>query len=127
MAWQHVFDHERRWLITRMTGQITLEEVRRHLQQEREEGYQGWPELIDATGATATFSPEEVRDLVRFVRSFSAGRPPGPTAILATDDYTFGMARMLEALIEGVAPVRVFRSLPEAEAWLAAAQPGRTR
>ncbi|HZE18882.1 MAG TPA: hypothetical protein VE402_02060, partial [Candidatus Angelobacter sp.] len=45
----------------------------------------------------------------------------GPTAVLVSNDVTYGMLRMIETLVGDVAAVRPFRERAEAEKWLATA------
>jgi hypothetical protein len=64
---------------------------------------------------------DDIRRLVEYVRSAGVGRAPrGPVAVVATEPAHFGLARMYSMLAEDARlEVEVFRTLEEAEQWLA--------
>lgn len=111
-------DPLRHWLITKFTGLITVDEIRAHLELESQDGLLGHPEIIDVTSAQVTLTPAEVRDIVELVRQHARTHALGPAAVLVKDEFSYGMARMLEILIEDLCDVRPFRSMAQAEAWL---------
>lgn len=100
------------------TGPIALADVERHLDEEERLGLLVAAELIDARGATAVFTPAEVRRVVEQLRWLAKDHALGPTAVVVANDVTYGMLRMLEILLEDVARVRPFRDAVEAEQWL---------
>jgi hypothetical protein len=102
-------------------GVITANAIRDHLDRERADGALGSPELIDARGATPDVSTAEVRDLVGVLAGLARGGALGPTAVVVATDHAYGMLRMLEILADGVAEVRPFRDIGDAERWLQAA------
>jgi hypothetical protein len=118
-------DPERRLVITRGTGVLKDHEIF---------GYQrevwsrpdvaGFNELIDMTAVTQIMIPsmERVRDLAELAARMGRGAPRSKMAIVAPDDLAFGLGRMFEIRREsaapGVKPVAVFRTMPEALAWL---------
>jgi hypothetical protein len=112
-------DPARDWLLVTMTGPITYDAIVAHIQEERGRRDLSYREFIDATEATADFSPSQARAIVSMLRELGKSEALGPTAVLVGSDYTFGMLRMLEILLEGVQSLRPFRSRREAEAWLA--------
>jgi hypothetical protein len=114
-------DHARRRVFTRARGNITYDEIRAHLSDQARLQGLAYPELVDATGATTDLTSKEVRELVTRTRDLLRHGPLGPTAIVATHDVLYGMARMYEILAgdDGVA-VGVFRSVADAERWLSA-------
>jgi hypothetical protein len=115
----HAVNHERSEVTTTATGPITMTDIREHLSAERRDRGLGYPELIDATRATAVFSPQDVRATVKILAELGREGALGPTAILVGDEVSFGMIRMLEILVEDVADIKPFRSRLEAERWLA--------
>ena len=117
-------DARRNWMPTAFTGSLTVGEIRAHLEQESRDGLTGRAELIDITAAQVALTPAEVREIIEVMRDYGSRLPLGPAAILVKDDFSYGMARMLEMLIEDVCEVRPFRTLAEAEKWL---QQARTR
>ena len=84
----------------------------------------GFDELIDMSAVTTVLLPslERVRDLAELSAEMGRTAPKSRMAIVAPDDLSFGLGRMFDAYREGAAPglkpVGVFRTLPEALAWL---------
>lgn len=120
------FDHQTRHVYARAEGRITLEEIRDHLEEEREEPGLGFSELIDARGSIPDFSPADVRVLVAWLRWLGERTRLGPTAVVVDSDLEFGMARMVEILVEDVCQVKPFRRMEEAERWLTEVSPGHS-
>jgi len=73
--------------------------------------------LWDLRDAVVEFSSEDVRQLTDAVGSYWQG---ARAAIVATNEFAFGMARMYEMVMseKSSGDVMVFRSLAEAEQWL---------
>jgi hypothetical protein len=112
------YDHARRRVIARAEGTVTLEEIRDHLEDERQEPGLGYAELIDARDARPEFSPADVRVLVALLRWLGERTRLGPTAVVVENDFQFGMVRMVEILIADVCEVKPFRDKLDAELWL---------
>jgi len=112
------YDHQHRRVLATATGQISLEEIRSHLEEERQEPALGYTEVIDARGAVPDFPPADVRILVAWLRWLGERTRLGPTAVVVDSDFTFGMTRMIEMLVEDVTPIRPFRDKLDAELWL---------
>jgi hypothetical protein len=112
-------DNQRGRLQTRAVGRISYEEILKHLEVEGRERALGYHELFDADDATTTLTGDQVRQLVWHVRHLLAREPFGPTAIVATNDLVYGMARMLAIWCEDTGPsFGVFRDVATAEGWL---------
>jgi hypothetical protein len=114
-------DPERDLTIFKATGLIEFEEVLFALKA----FYDDEPTpnmLIDlAELPTIQISSKEIQELAVFQPRFEGNRAPGKTAILATDDLHFGMARMFEAQskIHGAThAVMTFKDLGSAISWL---------
>ena len=116
-------DHERQLVTTVATGPISMADIRHHLDRERDDRGLSYREIIDASQATADFGADDVRSTVEILRSLGRRSALGPTAVIVSNDVTYGMFRMLEILLEDVADLRPFRIGEEAAAktWLAAA------
>jgi hypothetical protein len=112
------FDHRARRVIARATGQVTLEDIRQHLEEERQEPGLSYSEIFDARGAIPEFAPSDVRVIVAFLRWLGEKTKLGPTAVVVDSDLAYGMVRMVEMLVEDVCAVKPFRSESEAESWL---------
>jgi hypothetical protein len=75
--------------------------------------------LIDETDCTLAITPGEIRTIKAQDDRLAAVVPELVTAIVTPNDYAFGMTRMWEILTERPGwSTRVFRTRPEAEAWL---------
>jgi hypothetical protein len=119
MPIQYVIDTTRQRLLTRADGLVTFEDLSEHLDAEERDRALGLPELFDARGATTNLTATEVRALVQRAAAALRCNPLGPTAIVATDDVVFGMARMYAILTEQAgARVEVFRDVGSADRWL---------
>ena len=112
------FDHQHRRVSARAEGRITLDEIREHLEEERQEPALGYSELIDARGAIPDFPPADVRVLVAWLRWLGERTRLGPTAVVVDSDLAFGIARMVEMLVDDVCQVKPFRNKLDAELWL---------
>ena len=112
------FDHQHRRVIAVAEGRVTLDEIRSHLEEERQEPALGYSELIDARGVIPDFPPADVRILVAWLRWLGERTRLGPTAVVVDSDLAFGMVRMVEMLVDDVCQVRPFRDKLDAELWL---------
>ena len=117
-----VVDHQRHEVTTVALGAITLSEILDHLNDERRAGGLAYRELVDATGATASFGASHARVIVQRLRELGKSGALGPTAVLVANDVTYGMGRMLQILLEDVAKLRPFHAdeRTQAETWLEA-------
>jgi hypothetical protein len=116
----YTLDRERRRMITRAEGLLTRAELESHLDVEAQDHAEEFAELFDARNATTDITADDVRGLVDRARQWqAAGIVVGPTAIVATTDVVYGMARMYAILAEFLnAPVEVFRDVEPAMEWL---------
>jgi hypothetical protein len=113
-------DHVGRTANAIAVGPIDLNEVREHLDGERTRGGLPYREFIDATRAKAAFDAADARDIVEMLRRLGRRKALGPTAVVVSDDVSYGMLRMVEILLGDIAAVKPFRAGEELEArqWL---------
>jgi hypothetical protein len=116
-------DHQQKTTRVTVIGDITIEDVRVHLGEEGERTGLGFRELIDASMATVTFSSEDARRIVEILKKLGGKSALGPTAIIVSDDLTYGMIRMIGSLLDEICEIRAFRIAErhKAEEWLATA------
>jgi len=78
------------------------------------------PEVFDCQNAGTDLSRSEVVLLVGRLVNYAKSKRLGPTAIVAKQPVTFGMARMFEIVceLEGGPLVGVFNNRDEGERWL---------
>jgi len=111
-------DHERQEVDSLAIGYVSYEDIQNHLLAERHFGGLAYKELIDARTAAIDWTPDEARQIEDTIRSLSQESKFGPTAILVLTEIDFGMVRMVETLVDGVAEIRPFREEIDARAWL---------
>ena len=112
------YDHQHRRVNATVHGAVTLDEIRSHLEEERQEPALRYTELFDARDAVPDFPPADARVLVAWLRWLGERTRLGPTAVLVSGDLAFGITRMVEMLVEDVALVKPFRDKLAAELWL---------
>jgi hypothetical protein len=111
-------DHDRRYMEATASGSVAYEEVRNHLLEERREHGLSYAELIDARDATPVWSTAQAREIVELLRTLGRESTLGPTAVVVSNDFSYGMLRMLEILLENVCVVRPFIDYDAAQQWL---------
>jgi hypothetical protein len=114
-------DHEKKRIDAIAFGPIHYAEVEKHLIEERNIGGVPYKEFMDACDASFEFalSPAEIRQIVGLVRSLCQQSRFGPTAVLVSTEYAFGIMRAMEMLLNDVAEIRPFRDARSARSWLA--------
>jgi hypothetical protein len=112
------FDHAHRRVMAVADGRVTLEQIRDHLEEERQEPGLAYSELIDARRADPDLSSADIRILVALLRWLGERTRLGPTAVWVSTDFQYGMTRMVEMLVEDVCPIKPFRTEADAERWL---------
>jgi hypothetical protein len=114
-------DHDRHEIDAVALGPVHYIDIEKHLVEERNIGGISYKEFIDARDASLVFAlnPAEIRQIVALVRSLCQQSKFGPTAILVSTDFAFGIMRAMEMLLEDVADVRPFRDEKLARSWLA--------
>ena len=119
------YDHPHRRITARAEGKVTIEEIRDHLEEERQEPGLAYVELIDARLSVPDFSPADVRVLVALLRWLGERTRLGPTGVVVESEFQFGMVRMIEILVEDVCQIKPFYNSADAENWLRQSEPDR--
>ena len=104
-----------------VSGDATIREMLDFIDESRGGGLRRCAFLFDVSAATVTASGDDVRQLAMYAARQARQEPMGPIAFISTDPATFGMGRMYQAysVAEGRRNVGVFRSISEAQTWLA--------
>lgn len=104
---------------TVMEGRIALAHLIAHTQAREALGVLGRPQIVDLREARLNLSAEDIRRLAGLVGELSRRTRFGRTAVVASGDYGYGIARMFAAY-DAAGPDRfaVFRTMEEAEAWV---------
>jgi len=107
-------------LFTRAEGLLTLDQILRHLNEERNAKGVAHPEVFDAIQARTDATGEPVRVVVQRMIEMARQGAFGPTAVITNNDVVFGMASMLAILSElgGGPKVQAFRTFNEGLDWL---------
>ena len=115
-------DHAKHHIESVAVGPITYADVQEHILREKQ--WEGLPygEFVEGRGAGVQLGPADIRKIVDLLRSLKDGSKLGPTAIVVSTEYAFGLMRMLEMLVEDVCEIRVFRDERVAREWLASRQ-----
>jgi hypothetical protein len=113
---------ERREINALALGKIHYSEIEKHLVEERSLEGLAYKEFMDARDAFLSFagSPAEIRQIVALVRNLGRQQQFGPTAVLVSTDFAFGVMNAMECLVEDVADIKPFREEVLARSWLAA-------
>jgi len=105
-----------------VSGDASVREMLDFIVESRGGGLRRCAFLFDVSAATISASGDEMRQLAMYAAREGRQEPMGPIAFISTDPATFGMGRMYQAysVAEGRRNVGVFRSVSEAQTWLAA-------
>jgi len=127
MPLEHSIDAQRNFLVTRVRGAITSDDLIRYLTAVKQDRRlrPGYLSLFDLGEALpGDLAGDAVRRAAEVARRFDERTGPVRVAVVAPSDVAFGMARMYGALVDGLQrEVRVFREAREAEAWLCGSAP----
>lgn len=111
-------DMERKRLRTEIIGRIELVQVEEYVARKVKEGTMSFAELLDARQASTVISAHDIHHIVDILRRIAGGGVLGQVAIVVADNVTYGMARMMAALIDGTVSFQPFRDIEKAEEWL---------
>ena len=119
-------DKANRIIRTKCTGPVTIEEVLDHFRLL--EGNPNCPDradvLLDLSKQSSIPDAENLREVTSAIRKIQYRVQFGTCAIVARQDALFGMLRMFEVFAEKYfSAIGVFRTINEAEAWLASQRP----
>ena len=104
---------------TVLRGVITAPQCVAHMEAREAQGLLDRPQIVDARGARLALSTEELRTIATLAKATRRRGPVGPTALVASDDLVYGIARMYEGFDpHGSMGFAVFRTIEEAEHWI---------
>jgi hypothetical protein len=117
-----IADTRRSWIVVRVTGSLTLDDVLTVIRTARNSvERQMWPMIVDACSATTSMTEDDVAQAAAAVQQAVRERGPrGHLAIVSDDDVLYARMLLYEARCAegGVRVIRAFRQLPDAERWL---------
>ena len=105
---------------TTMRGTLTVEDLIAHALARAAAGVLPSPQVLDAREARFGITTEDVKRIAAVAKELRRRGPIGPSALVASEDYAYGMARMFATYdTQNHGSFAVFRTMAEAEAWLA--------
>jgi hypothetical protein len=114
----YVVDEKQKLVRTEATGAIEIKNILDHLVAEKYGGTIEYREVIDVRGVTPPYmSSSQIWQAAQAVLAVALESPPGPRAIIVTNEAVYGMCRMFSTLVEDTFPIRVFRDPTAAEHW----------
>ena len=113
--------HDRNQVLVVVSGAISMKEMMNFISTHRGGDQRAYAFLFDVSAATATLSGNEMRQLAAFAADESRKSPMGAVAFISSDPYAYGLGRMYQSYsaAEGRRSVGVFRTMAEAQNWLA--------
>jgi hypothetical protein len=117
----HERDDINRRVVVTVTGPYHAADVFAFLARQRDDGTWTYGLLYDARSMTGYPTIDDLRLFMKLHAGTDVERcPRGPLAVLSSDPNVYAMACMCAALGGTTRPVAVFRTLHEADSWLAA-------
>ncbi len=115
------YDPEKNLTVLTVTGKVSRGEYEDVIHDFYRQGPAAGDVLWDLSPARVDhLEAADVLDIARVSRSFFSSRKDGNTAIVATSDLAFGLARMFEMAAEESErsfTIRIFRTVDEALQW----------
>lgn len=106
---------------TTLSGTIAFAHLVMHVQARERAGLLARPQIIDVGDARMDLTCADARALAALVRDHRNDMRIGATAVVAESDLAYGIARMYGGFDDS-GRFGVFRSMAEAEAWIAGVQ-----
>jgi hypothetical protein len=104
-----------------VTGEVRMAEMMDFITNQRAGERRSWAFIIDTSHSSLELPSEELWKVADFAGAEFAKSPMGPVAIIASEPAQYGLSRMYQSYSEitGRKNVGVFRTLDEAQRWLA--------
>ena len=122
MPIQTTIYHPDRLIIGRGTGALTFQEFVDFGRRIEAEGLVHYRKILDVIDARPAFTEEEFARMILLARAVKVDRKRGALALVA-DPARGQFARLFAAMDVDGRPARVFPSIHEARAWIAANPP----
>jgi hypothetical protein len=118
MSVTYSISHLTRLVIAVAKDRVSTADVLNYLMEVNEAGAQPYRKIFDMTGAKGTIPLVELRQIARRAVTFAESGPTGPLAIIVATDEHADMAKLFAYAATAKRPVRTFRELHTARAWL---------
>lgn len=113
-------DHDKKRIHVVADGPVTLADMERHFDNLMVENALSYAKLFDATKLVPVYSEQDMFSLAARL-SVYANFDNGPLAVVGTGHDVLLAARRFLNMSSSPRPARIFSTLEEAQAWLAAA------
>jgi hypothetical protein len=110
--------HPTRLVIAVVKDRVSTADILNYLMEINEAGAQPYRKIFDMTGARGTIPLAELRQIAKRAVTFAEVEPTGPLAIIVAIDEHADLARLFAYAATARRPVRIFRELHTARAWL---------
>jgi len=118
MSVTYSISHPTRLVIAVAKDRVSTADVLNYLMEVNEAGAQPYRKIFDMTGAKGTIPLAELRQIARRAVTFAESGPTGPLAIIVATDEHADLAKLFAYAATAKRPVRTFRELHIARAWL---------
>ena len=120
-------DHAGRTARAVCTGTVSREDLENYFDAVSVAGAGPYPKLFDMADADFAITDTDMLLVAARIRAYaqSGGEPIGPVAIVAISQKGYEQAELFAVLATADRPLLVFRTVAEAEQWLARAPGGR--
>ena len=118
MPVQWTVSHPTRLVIAVAKDDLRLKDIEDYLDGVVAANALSYRKIFDTTGAMMNLSEDDLMALGARIRAYIAIGRIGPLAIVASNDKSYGQARMFMALAEADRPIKIFRELHAARHWL---------
>jgi hypothetical protein len=110
--------HPTRLVIAVVKDRVSTADILNYLMEINEAGAQPYRKIFDMTGARGSIPLAELRQIAKRAVTFAESGPTGPLAIIVAIDEHADLARLFAYAATARRPVRIFRELHTARAWL---------
>lgn len=114
----YTISHPARLVIALVKDRINAADILNYLMEIHEVGAGPYRKIFDMTGALGTIPLVELRRIAKRAATFAEAGPTGPLAIIVASDEHSDLARLFAYAATARRPVRIFRELHTARAWL---------
>jgi hypothetical protein len=113
--------HDRNQVLVVVSGDTSMQDMMSFISTHRGGDQRGYAFVFDVSAATVTVSGEEMMHVAAYAADESRKAPMGAVAFVSSDPYAYGLGRMYQSYsaAEGRKNVGVFRTMAEAQNWLA--------
>lgn len=110
--------HPARLVVALAKGRVSAADILNYLTEVHEAGAGPYRKIFDMTGALGSIPLAELRQVAKRAAALAESGPTGPLAIVVASEEHSDLARLFAYAATARRPVRVFRELHTARAWL---------